>query len=228
MKPNLKVMSKILRYIPLIFMIILLFPGCKKAPTPAKNYSALVTGKIWTGEFTYTGQPIGYYSIQFNGDSSTVWSDLGGPFSGGKWSLNGKQLILNLTSSIECKGDISDDNTLTNITNSNAFLTLNSGQLNTCGDMVLDGQKWKGSVTNYQGTITTNISITFKPGLKIDIDGGPFPAMIINLPYQRLGASIRFTNSGITFFGVIRPEGTNIKGQTNGGADKYNWQITKQ
>lgn len=221
-------MKKYLNLFPVLLLINFFLPGCKKDTNTIKDYGALVKGKIWTGEFTYTGQPTGYYSAQFNADSTISWADLAGSLSGGKWSLHGKQLTLNLTASIQCKGDLSDDNQLINITNSNAVLSLNSGQLNPYGGMVLDGHKWKGSVRNYSGTKSINISITFNPALKIEVDGGPFPAMLINQPYERLGASIRFTNSGITFFGVISPNGTEIKGQTYGGTDKYNWQITKQ
>ena len=221
-------MKKYLNLFPLLLLINFFLPGCKKESNTLKDYGALVKGKIWTGEITYTGQPTGYYSAQFNADSTISWTELGGPFSGGKWSMQGKQLILNLTATIQCKGDLSDDNKLINITNSNAVLTLNSGQLNSNGAMVLEGHTWKGSVTNYSGTKTINISMTFNPGLKMEVDGGPFPAMLINQPYERLGASVRFTNSGITFFGVIQPNGTEIKGQTYGGADKYNWKITKQ
>jgi hypothetical protein len=219
-------MKKYIGILLVSLIIIFFLASCKKDnTTTAKDYGALVKAKIWTGEFTYTGQPTGYYSVQFNADSTSIWSELGGPYTGGKWSLSGKQLTIIQNSTLQSKGDISDDNKLINITNSNAFMTLNSGQLNTYGDMILDGQTWRGTVTNGAG-ITTNTTLAFNAGLKLNFSLGLTTSM--GLSYERVGASVRFTSSGITYFGVIMPNGTDIKGQTHGGADKYNWQITKQ
>ncbi|MDN5284530.1 MAG: hypothetical protein JWR38_804 [Mucilaginibacter sp.] len=213
------------KFILLTIGLATVFAGCKKSkdvgPQPEKDYGAVIKDKTWTGEFTYAGQPKGYYSVQFNADNTSVWSEAGGNYTGGTWALNGKQLSIIQTAFIQSKGDISDDNQLINISNTSASLTLNSGQLNTNANMVLDNTLWKGTIADATNVLTP-ISFAFASGLKLTVTSS---AGVIIKVYERGGASVRFKDPGVTSFGVITPDGKQIRGVSSNHAQ---WQLTKQ
>jgi len=92
-----------------------LLPACKKEN--AKNYPALVTNKVWTGEFTAKWNGISQpFSVEFQEGGSLIWREFSGEYKG-TWKLTGNQINMLINNTDEIQSDIGDDNAMTQIKN---------------------------------------------------------------------------------------------------------------
>src|SRR5687767_2422744 len=194
-------------------------PGCKKSSdsTPPKDYGASIRDKTWSGAVTFAGQKTAYFSVHFRADNSLVWSESSADYPG-KWSINGKKLIITHTAN-KITADITDDGKLMNI------VTDDPGVINSCNllenpNMSLNNTVWRGTMSAYP------IELSFMPGDKIRLLTAALGTSAIGtFTYTRSasGAVIRFSNSGVLFFfGVI------ISGSEMKGSYGYPWEVVKQ
>jgi len=215
-------MKKYISIIPITLIILSILISCKKSETP-KDYTASIKDKTWWGQFTYNGETAEYYSVHFNADNTLIWSQLAGDYPG-LWIINDKQLKMIFPAlGSEIKGDISDNDTLMNISDNNASVTINSGKLIANPNILLDNTVWKG-----YAKITTSkvMELTFIPGsqVRINIENSP----IYSYVYTRsLSGSVFRTVpiGGEVFFGVIT-SGSEMKGSV--GYSSKPWATTKQ
>ena len=187
-------MKKYISIIPITLVIFTILISCKKSDTP-KDYGASIKDKKWWGTFSNAGENIQYYSVHFNADSSLVWSQLSGDYNG-QWSLNGNKLTLNFaTLNVKITAEISDDNTLLNIT-TNSPNKVYTGKLNENTDNLLDNTVWK-QINNSPSAI----QLSFFSGEKVELKIGP---VTYANPYTRSSSGfIRFSNIEYIFFGVF-------------------------
>ena len=192
-------MKKYINIIPVTLIVMSILFSCKKSESP-KVYVESIKDKTWWGTLTYTGQKTEYYSVHFNADKSLVWSQLSGDYPG-LWEINDKHLKMTfplLKSEID--GDISKNDTLMNISDNNASVSINSGKLIANSNIVLDNTVWLGSANM---TTPKVLELTFIPGsqIKINIEN----STIKTYAYTRSlsGSVFRATiTGGDVFFGV--------------------------
>lgn len=208
---------KKLFFISLLWVLIIpVFISCKK--DKEKDYAAAIKDKVWVGTFNYPGRTEQYYCIQFKADGTLRWSEYYEDYPG-TWVINGQQL--RISSGIKVVATISDDNKLNNIINdSTADPKLNTGELNNNSGIALDNTVWKGSLS---GT-TPELVFSFSAGSMVKVTLGI--QNLYNGSYTRAGAGIRF-GAGEPGFGVIMPNGTEIKGRYVGFTITP-WKVTKQ
>jgi len=196
--------------------------GCNKDDSPKKDYVESIKDKTWWGTLTYTGQKAEYYSVHFNADKSLLWSQLSGDYPG-IWEINDKHLKMTFPSlKSEIDGDISKNDTLLNISDNNATVTINSGKLIANPNIHLDYTVWIGSADIAK---QESLEIDFLPNLNVrmNLDG-----TIHNIPYKRSlsGQIIRIPGKGDeVLFGVIISD-TEMKGSVVYSI--YSWQAIKQ
>jgi hypothetical protein len=204
-------------------LIVVIVAGCKKADTAApKDYTQSIKDKTWWGQFTYTGKPVEYYSVHFNPDGSLLWSQLSDNYKG-HWVLKDRQLTMSFDgNSEEIKADISDEDKLTNITDNTSASEINSGQIISNPNIVLENTVWKGTVRQSSGP-TFSMQLSFLPGTKVVLGfaGGSYPANT----YTRSGALIRMLVSGNNIFCILTSS-TEIAGSNT--ADNTAYQLIKQ
>jgi hypothetical protein len=205
------------------FMMIM--ASCKKSDADqAKDYSASIIGKTWSGAFTYTKDSTQYYSVHFNADKTLLWTQFSGDKTG-NWGLIGKELTITFTGSSELiKASISDNNKFENIAveNMNTYV-VNSGMLITDPSIPLEGTTWTGSI--FSSGTRYGYQFSFLPGSKVQekISSTTYP--LSSYTRSASGTTIRFTNSGSNIFGVITSAN-----EMSGCLDKptYPWHIIKQ
>ena len=197
--------------------------GCNKDDSPKKDYVESIKDKTWWGTLTYTGQKAEYYSVHFNADKSLLWSQLSGDYPG-IWEINDKHLKMTFPSlKSEIDGDISKNDTLLNISDNNATVTINSGKLIANPHIILDNTVWLGSANM---TTAKVLELTFIAGslIKINIEN----STIKTYAYTRSlsGSVFRATlTGGDVFFGVTTSD-NQMKGSI--GKSDNPWQTIKQ
>ena len=223
-------MKKYIYILPITLIIISILISCKKNDTSdvLKDCGASIKDKTWWGQLTYNGQTAEYYAVHFNADSTLIWSQLSGNYPG-VWAINGKQLKMTFPAlGSEIKGDISDNDTLMNITDNNASVTINSGKLIADPYVFLDNTVWKGAYRDVEG-ISQPMQITFKPNYKVEIKytEGPIHQYLYTRTESGRGGVVRVdVNNGLFFiFGVIT-SGNEMKGSKVDSDTP--WQATKQ
>jgi len=139
-------------------MAALSFSSCKKS-TSGPDVSASIKGKTWTGEQNYAGKSVEPISIEFAEGGSLSYHEVKGDFDG-TWKLDGTKLTINVDGSLAFKADVSTDDKLTGIVNSDVSgRALNNANLNTGDDKSLDGTTWTA----------TGVGFKFKAGNLIDL-----------------------------------------------------------
>ena len=133
--------------------------SCNKENT--KDYSASIKGKTWWGMITYSGLPAEYYSAHFRSDGTVLWSQLSGDDEG-SWEVKGKQLVITFNAISVIKADISNNQKLTNITNTASNFKVNSGQIVLNSNTSLENTVWKGTIST---SATYPIQMNFLPVL---------------------------------------------------------------
>lgn len=196
----------------LYFLLIVAFAGCKKEGV--KDYASAIVDKVWVGTFNYMNNATEYYSIHFKADSSFIFSDQSANWNG-TWGINDNQLIIKLAGEIRVK--ISNDNKFVDIINkpTNDW-ELKTGELNDKFNESIDETQWKGTIGGDE------LVITFMPGSVIGVARNN---VVINYGiYTRNDAGIRL--DGWPSFGVIMPDGKQIKGG-KAGSGEGPWSVTK-
>jgi len=159
-------MKKYINIITVTLIVMSILFSCKKSDSP-EIYAKSIIDKTWWGTLTYNSQKTEYYSVHFNADKSLVWSQLSGDYPG-LWEINDKHLKMTfplLKSEID--GDISKNDTLMNISDNNASVSINSGKLIANSNIVLDNTVWLGSANM---TTPKVLELTFIPGSQIKIN----------------------------------------------------------
>jgi hypothetical protein len=166
-------------------LAVLSFSSCKKSTSSGPDVSASIKGKTWTGEQNYTGKSVEPISIEFAEGGSLSYHEVKGDFDG-TWKLDGTKLTINVDGSLAFKADVSTDDRLTGIVNSDVNgRTLNNANLNIGDDKPLDGTAWQA----------TGVGFKFKAGNLVDLIFGnnlASPPTYPNMTYVRKGKSIRF------------------------------------
>jgi hypothetical protein len=205
-------------------LIILLasygFGGCKKDND--RDFTPLFKNSMWTGEFNYPTKAAEPISIEFSEDGNLTWRELLAAHAG-TWKLNKGKLNISLDGSHSFTADISDNDDLTNIQNSDAAQrTLKNATLSKGDIPALANTVWSAS----------NVTLKFKSGSVLDLSfGGPTTLpTYTNVPYTLLGRSIRFELApGYIWFTVITTS-TFMKGTNHapGDATVYTFSVIKQ
>jgi hypothetical protein len=205
-----------------ILFSLLTFLSCKKdSDGPAKDYTALLTNTIWTGEFNYTGKPTQPVSLSFKGAGVVYWIELLVTRTG-TWTVVDGTLSVSFPAGTGFKATIANDNTLGNIQNlaANGY-ALTSAALNSLTDPLLDNTNWT----------TTNVALHFKSGNKLDMELGPTGGTkYTNISYTRYEKSLYFSlTTGYNWFIVISGAQT-MKGANQFAPDPttYVFQVNKQ
>ena len=203
-------------------IIIFTFCSCKKdGDSPPRDYKALLTNTVWTGEFNYTGKPAQPVSVSIKEAGVVYWIELSITRTG-TWTVEDGKLKVSLPGGTGFTASITNDNTLSNIQNqaTNGY-ALTSAALNTWTDPFLDNTNWKA----------TNIALHFKEGNKLDMELGPTgSSKYTNIHYSRYEKTIFFTlSAGYNWFMVISGAQA-MKGANQAPADPttYVFQMTKQ
>jgi len=215
-------MKKYTNLIPVTLIIMSILVNCKKSDTP-KNYLESIKDKTWWGTLTYNGQKAEYYSVHFNADNSLLWSQLSGDYAG-SWVINDKQLKMTFPAlGSEIKGDISENDTLMNISDNNASVTINSGKLIANPNILLDNTVWLGSAN-----ITTSkvLELAFIPGsqVRINIENSTIKSYVYTRSLS--GSVFRATMTGGDVFFGVTTSGSEMKGSVGKSANP--WQTIKQ
>lgn len=216
-------MKKYLNTILLTLLLTVTIISCKKdSATDQKDYAASIKDKIWWGTLTNAGENAQYYSVHFKANGSLIWSQMAGDYAG-KWVVNGKQLTIDFPAlAVQVKFDISDDNSLTNIT-TNTVNTVNTAELIVNPDIPLENTSWRGTMPTSGGTLI--FGLRFKTGTQAILKGGGPEDVEISYTRSVNGAFIRFKTGVSNYFGVIKSD-NEIKGSIDKTYDT--WQVTKQ
>ena len=208
-----------LMLVTLLSMCILV--SCKKSTS--KDYSLSVKDKTWWGVFTYTGQPLQYYSVHFNADNTLSWSQLSGNYPG-QWTISDRHITFTLAgTNVLNKADISDADTLMNISaNSNTYV-INSCKLVANPPISLDNTSWSGTIT-ISGTPYL-LLMSFMPGLKVKVSIGGSVYPVQSYTSSPSGAMQIPISSASYLFAVIAA-GNEMKGCEANPATQ--WHTTKQ
>ena len=209
-------MKKLIAISAAVLLMIPVLTGCKK--DKEKDNGNAIKNKVWVGTFNAAGKPEQYYSVRFNADSTLLFSSFSADYQG-NWKLTGKQLTINAV--VSATATISDDNKLADITNLIDITELKSGALNDRYDLKLDNTTWQGTLSGSPGELV----FSFKPGLMVEARYGV--TVLYNGPYERVDAGIRFVDNDGPGFGVIMPDGNEIKGRYVGNI-QTSWQVVKQ
>jgi hypothetical protein len=211
-------MKKIISIIPVILIVMSILLSCKKSDSPI-NYVSTIKDKTWWGTFSNAGENNQYYSVHFNADNSLLWSQLSGDYAG-LWILDGNKLTMNFTTlAIKITAEISDDNTLLNIT-TNSPNKVYTGKLNNNTDNLLDNTVWKETNNS-----PSAVQLSFFSGLKVEAKIGP-STYATNAYIRSSSGFIRFTTTvNYKFFGVFISD-IELRGSYNDSG--HSWQIIKQ
>ena len=207
----------------LFLTIVTILLSCKKSNSP-KDYSASIKDKTWWGTLTNTGETVQYYSVHFNSNKTLLWSQLAGDYDG-QWDVSGKQLTMILGSSgVQITATISENNTLTAITDNTGASEVNSGELLANPNLTLDNTTWKG--TYFNGSTQQPLLFSFSSGSNITIKFGNFPTNVHVYTRTPSGGAIRFDpTSPYPFFGVLTSS-TLLKGSEQDY--RFSWTAIKQ
>ncbi len=219
-------MKRCIRIILVSLLTVMILASCKKDKDNAsKDYGVAIRNKTWWGQLSNPGESLQYYSVFFNGDSTLLWSQQAGDYTG-IWVLHNNHLTMNfITPSVQIKADIGEDNTLKNISSSNSSTVIN-GQLTANPTILLGNTVWNGLMS--LGGTQQPFQLDFLSASQVEtkvsgIKYGPYP-------YTRSvsGAVIKFNLGAYPYLAVITSE-KEMKGQW--GTTTYNyypWQTTKQ
>lgn len=200
----------------------LFLSSCKKS-TSTPDVSASVKGKTWTGEQNYTGKSVEPISIEFAEGGSLSYHEVKGDFDG-TWKLDGTKLTINVDGSLAFKADVSADNVLTGIVNSDVNgRTLDNASLNTSDDKSLDGTAWIGATVAFKFKANNLVDLYFANNF---LSSPLYP----NLTYVRKGKSIRFFALPTYKWFMIANSSTSMKGANLAPGDPfvYTFLSTKQ
>ena len=215
---------QIVRSLFFALLFIQTISSCKKDshPTP-KDYSTSIKTKTWWGQITYSGQTAEYYSVHFNADNTLLWSQLSGDYTG-KWSIADKTISLSFDASpAVIKASITEDDKFFNISDNTGYYEINSGQIVSNPDMVLDNTIWKGSAIII---LPIAYQLNFLTGNKLDTKKGTTTTGPYTYTRSASGGAIRIKVSGTEqSFGVITSS-TEMKGSYNDASAP--WSLTKQ
>jgi hypothetical protein len=175
-------------------LVIIALAGCKKGDnTPPRDYTALFTKTVWTGEYQQEGNdPPKPYGLEFTTDNTVILHDFYGDYAG-SYTLTQNKITANFTSMpAKLSAIITDDNKLSGFENLGAqhFKILNA-VINDVTEQVLDNTKWLNG---------NNESLLFIPGSQVT-------QFFVFNKYTRKAGTIRFF-SGTPNFAVIMADGT--------------------
>jgi hypothetical protein len=218
-------MKKYSSIVKVALISIALLVSCKKnINTAPKDYAASVREKTWSGEITYNGDSVQYYTVRFNADNSLLWSQLSGDYPG-NWGLNDKQLTMTFAgSSAVIRGEITDDGKLSNISvsNTNAY-KVNSAVLVLNPNIPLEGTVWKGA--GFFAVATYPLEISFLPGNKAELKINNFTHPLKTYTRSPSGTGIRISGGGTKLFAAII-SGTEMNGSS--GSSDNPWKTIKK
>jgi hypothetical protein len=197
------------------------FISCKK---DNKTKDKSVAGKTWFGQVTYTYQSPEYYCIHFNDDHSLIWSQFSGD-STGRWLQEGRSLKINFTgNSNEIRAEISDNDTLMNVSDNSTNFQINSGKLVADPNMSIDNTLWKSIIYDKSSGISLAMQMSFKPDSKVEIKVGSIQGLFTYVRYAT-GGVIRVKYPTMNIFGIVVSD-REIDGSYYGAFDSY--EMTRQ
>jgi hypothetical protein len=198
------------------------FGSCKKDNKSAAADTTAFKNTIWTGEFNYSGRGTEPMSIEFIEGGQLYWRELLANHAGA-WKIEGKKLSISLDGAPSFTGDVSSDNSLTNLQSSDAGgRTLKNATWNKEEIPALDNTVWSAA----------GVSLKFKPGMLVDLWFGPAQGMprYPDMTYTRNGRAIHFNPlPDYNWFTVINSN-LSMKGTNHAPNDPtvYAFLVTKQ
>ncbi len=166
-----------------------------------------------------------YYTVHFNADNSLLWTQLSGDYPG-NWGLIEKQLTITFAgSNAVIRGDMTDDDKLTNISvsNTNAY-KINNAALVLNPNLTLEGTIWKGS--GFFAVAIYPFEISFLPGNKAELKINNVTHPLRTYTRSSSGTGIRIAGPGGTQYFATIISGTEMNGSS--GSSGNPWKTTKQ
>jgi hypothetical protein len=138
-------MRRQMRFYTGILILVLFACSCRKSATPenTKDYSSMIRNRNWWGTITYTGESLKYFSVHFNDDSTLIWDEDRGTFTG-HWTLIDRQLIVKFDSSgYRFTANIENEK-FSYLASSSPKFQVNSGQLIKDLNLSIENTTWIG------------------------------------------------------------------------------------